>query len=50
MKEKMKLEYEIARAHECADLMKKRLYSIDLTHLIQNCSQDIVPIVKAKTT
>ena len=43
--EKMKLEYEITRAHKCADLMKKGfMYRPDSDNY--KLCQDIVPIVK----
>ena len=45
--EKMKLEYEITRAHKCADLMKKGFMYRPNTPNAKMC-QDIVPIVKAK--
>ena len=45
--EKMKLEFEITRAHKCADLMKKGfMYRPGSTN--SKMCQDIVPIVKAK--
>ena len=45
--EKMKLEYEITRAHKCADLMKKGfMYRPNTTN--SKLCQDIVPIVKVK--
>ena len=45
--EKMKLEYEITRAHKCADLMKKGFMYRPNTPNAKMC-QDIVPIVKVK--
>ena len=45
--EKMKLEYEITRAHKCADLMKKGFTYRPNTPNAKMC-QDIVPIVKTK--
>ena len=45
--EKMKLEYEITRAHKCADLMKKGFMYRPNTTNAKLC-QDIVPIVKVK--
>ena len=45
--EKMKLEYEITRAHKCADLMKKGFTYRPNTPNAKLC-QDIVPIVKVK--
>ena len=45
--EKMKLEYEITRAHKCADLMKKGFMYRPGTPMAKVC-QDIVPIVKVK--
>ena len=45
--EKMKLEYEITRAHRCADLMKKGFMYRPDSNNYKMC-QDIVPIVKAK--
>ena len=45
--EKMKLEYEITRAHKCADLMKKGFTYRPNTPNAKLC-QDIVPIVKTK--
>ena len=45
--EKMRLEYEITRAHKCADLMKKGFMFRPKTPMSKLC-QDIVPIVKAK--
>ena len=45
--EKMKLEYEITRAHKCADLMKKGFMYRPGTPMSKVC-QDIVPIVKVK--
>ena len=45
--EKMKLEFEITRAHKCADLMKKGfMYRPGSTN--SKMCQDIVPIVKTK--
>ena len=43
----MKLEYEITRAHKCADLMKKGFMYRPGTPMSKVC-QDIVPIVKVK--
>ena len=43
----MKLEYEITRAHKCADLMKKGFTYRPNTPNAKMC-QDIVPIVKVK--
>ena len=45
--EKMRLEYEITRAHKCADLMKKGFMFRPNTPMAILC-QDIVPIVKVK--
>ena len=45
--EKMKLEYEITRAHKCADLMKKGFMYRPGSTNYKMCS-DIVPIVKVK--
>ena len=45
--EKMRLEYEITRAHKCADLMKKGFMFRPNTPMSTLC-QDIVPIVKVK--
>ena len=45
--DKMRLEYEITRAHKCADLMKKGFMYRPNTPMAKVC-QDIVPIVKAK--
>ena len=45
--EKMKLEYEITRAHKCADLMKKGFTYRPNTPNSKLC-QDIIPIVKTK--
>jgi hypothetical protein len=45
--EKMRLEYEITRAHKCADLMKKGFMFRPNTPMSILC-QDIVPIVKVK--
>ena len=45
--EKMRLEYEITRAHKCADLMKKGFMFRPNAPMSKLC-QDIVPIVKAK--
>ena len=45
--EKMKLEFEITRAHKCADLMKKGFMYRPGTTNSKMC-QDIVPIVKTK--
>ena len=45
--EKMKLEFEITRAHKCADLMKKGFMYRPNTPNSKLC-QDIVPIVKVK--
>ena len=45
--EKMKLEFEITRAHKCADLMRKGFMYRPNTPNAKMC-QDIVPIVKAK--
>ena len=45
--DKMRLEYEITRAHKCADLMKKGFMYRPGTPMAKVC-QDIVPIVKAK--
>ena len=45
--EKMKLEFEITRAHKCADLMKKGFMYRPNTTNAKLC-QDIVPIVKVK--
>ena len=45
--EKMKLEYEITRAHKCADLMKKGFMYRPNTTNAKLC-QDIIPIVKVK--
>ena len=45
--EKMKLEFEITRAHKCADLMKKGFMYRPNTPNAKMC-QDIVPIVKVK--
>ena len=43
--EKMRLEYEITRAHKCADLMKKGFMFRPNAPMSKLC-QDIVPIVK----
>ena len=45
--EKMKLEYEITRAHKCADLMKKGFMYRPNTPNAKMC-QDIIPIVSTK--
>ena len=45
--EKMKLEYEITRAHKCADLQRKGFTYRPNTPNAKLC-QDIVPIVKTK--
>merc|ERR1712100_640681 len=45
--EKMKLEFEITRAHKCADLMKKGFTYRPNSDNYKMC-QDIVPIVKVK--
>ena len=45
--EKMKLEFEITRAHKCADLMKKGFMYRPDSDNYKMC-QDIVPIVKVK--
>ena len=45
--EKMRLEYEITRAHKCADLMKKGFMFRPNAPMSKLC-QDIVPIVKVK--
>ena len=45
--EKMKLEYEITRAHKCADLQRKGFTYRPNTPNAKMC-QDIVPIVKVK--
>ena len=45
--DKMRLEYEITRAHKCADLMKKGFMYRPGTPMAKVC-QDIVPIVKVK--
>ena len=45
--EKMKLEYEITRAHKCADLMKKGFMYRPNTPNAKMC-QDIIPIVTTK--
>ena len=45
--EKLKLEYEITRAHKCADLMKKGFMYRPDSDNYKMC-QDIVPIVKVK--
>ena len=45
--EKMKLEFEITRAHKCADLMKKGFMYRPGSTNYKMC-QDIVPIVKVK--
>ena len=45
--EKMKLEFEITRAHKCADLMKKGFMYRPGSDNYKMC-QDIVPIVKVK--
>ena len=45
--DKMRLEYEITRAHKCADLMKKGFMYRPGTLMAKVC-QDIVPIVKVK--
>ena len=45
--EKMRLEYELTRAHKCADLMKKGFMIRPNTDMSIMC-QDIVPIVKVK--
>ena len=45
--DKMKLEFEITRAHKCADLMKKGFMYRPNTPNSKRC-QDIVPIVKVK--
>ena len=45
--DKMRLEYEITRAHKCADLMKKGFMYRPNTPMAKVC-QDIVPIVKVK--
>ena len=45
--EKMKLEYEITRAHRCADLMKKGFMYRPNTPNAKMC-QDIIPIVSTK--
>ena len=45
--EKMRLEYELTRAHKCADLMKKGFQIRPNTDMYVMC-QDIVPIVKVK--
>ena len=45
--EKMKLEFEITRAHKCADLMKKGFMYRPNTPNAKMC-QDIIPIVKTK--
>ena len=45
--EKMKLEFEITRAHKCADLMKKGFMYRPGSDNYKMCS-DIVPIVKVK--
>ena len=45
--EKMRLEYELTRAHKCADLMKKGFQIRPNTDMYIMC-QDIVPIVKVK--
>ena len=43
----MKLEFEITRAHKCADLMKKGFMYRPGSDNYKMC-QDIVPIVKVK--
>ena len=45
--EKMRLEYELTRAHKCADLQKKGFQIRPNTDMYVLC-QDIVPIVKVK--
>ena len=45
--EKLRLEYELTRAHKCADLMKKGFQIRPNTDMSIMC-QDIVPIVKVK--
>ena len=45
--EKMKLEFEVTRAHKCADLMKKGFMYRPNTPNAKMC-QDIIPIVKTK--
>ena len=45
--EKMRLEYELTRAHKCADLQKKGFQILPNTDMYVLC-QDIVPIVKVK--
>ena len=45
--EKMRLEYELTRAHKCADLQKKGFQIRPNTDMYIMC-QDIVPIVKVK--
>ncbi len=45
--EKMRLEYELTRAHKCADLQKKGFMIRPGTDMYVMCS-DIIPIVKVK--
>ena len=45
--EKMRLEYELTRAHKCAELMQKGFMIRPNTDMYVMC-QDIVPIVKVK--
>ena len=45
--EKMRLEYELTRAHKCAELMQKGFMIRPNTPIAKLC-QDIVPIVKVK--
>ena len=45
--EKMRLEYELTRAHKCADLQKKGFQIRPNTDMYILC-QDIIPIVKVK--